>query len=261
MNSRKIISIILVVMMLMLICSCSNHKSFYSASNSSSSSDSSVNKTENHSHSFGDWVITKNPTLKQSGVKERTCSCGYKETAEIFAKFDELSEFVSNNAYDYSGGSYTVRENVEKFGSGCRLIYPGYTVEGGGWDISLTYSPTTHDTIFLISYGFVGSQLETFAFSVEDGVVVDRYEYLFQHQNFKASFTDQISGSFSVSNLNSIDMLNYTYASKESGRSFEAFVNGYQQNACAYAKQLAIFFDAYFEYKGLSIRMSDFGFK
>ncbi|MDD6200626.1 MAG: endonuclease, partial [Firmicutes bacterium] len=35
-------------------------------------------------HSFGDWVVTKEPTATESGSKERVCSVGgYKETAEI----------------------------------------------------------------------------------------------------------------------------------------------------------------------------------
>ncbi len=35
-------------------------------------------------HSFGAWVVTKNPTLTEAGAKKRTCSvCGHVETAVI----------------------------------------------------------------------------------------------------------------------------------------------------------------------------------
>lgn len=36
-----------------------------------------------HTHSFGDWVITKAATCTESGKQERTCSCGEKETLSI----------------------------------------------------------------------------------------------------------------------------------------------------------------------------------
>lgn len=37
-------------------------------------------------HSFGAWVVTKNPTLTEAGLKKRTCSvCGHVETAAIAA--------------------------------------------------------------------------------------------------------------------------------------------------------------------------------
>lgn len=38
-----------------------------------------------HSHSYGEWVIVKNATCNEEGMKERTCSCGKKETDTIVA--------------------------------------------------------------------------------------------------------------------------------------------------------------------------------
>lgn len=34
-------------------------------------------------HTFGEWTVTKEATEDAEGVKERSCSCGYKETAKI----------------------------------------------------------------------------------------------------------------------------------------------------------------------------------
>ncbi|GEM_PF-6075223 len=186
-------------------------------------------------------------------------SCSEKSQGNP-SKFDELADFMTNNASDYSDGSYTVRENAKNFGKDCRLIYPGYGVDEGGWTIALTFNPSTKTTVFLVSYGYVSSMLTSLAFSVQDGVVVDRYDYLFQVENFIGGFKDQIYGSIYPSSLNASETLNYKSYSAGSGGAFKYFVDGYQKDACAYAKQLLIFFNAYFKSKGLSLTMSDFGF-
>lgn len=76
------------------------------------------NNQTQHTHSFGEWAITKNATCTGAGLKERTCSCGEKETQsiaalghstrqgicetcgqfinELAAEVNELSEFVSD---------------------------------------------------------------------------------------------------------------------------------------------------------------------
>ncbi|MGN0633266.1 MAG: hypothetical protein ACI4JW_05295 [Oscillospiraceae bacterium] len=39
-----------------------------------------------HSHSFGEWTVTTEPTCTESGIKSRECDCGHTERAEIAAK-------------------------------------------------------------------------------------------------------------------------------------------------------------------------------
>ncbi len=246
---KRIISAFLILMMLISICI---------VASSCSSDNNATAKT--HIHSYGEWTVVTSPTLKQSGVKKRVCSCGEQETAEIPSKFDELADFMTNNASDYSDGSYTVRENAKNFGKDCRLIYPGYGVDEGGWTIALTFNPSTKNTVFLVSYGYVSSMLDSLAFSVQDGVVVDRYDYLFQEENFTGGYKDQIYGSIYPSSLNASETLNYKSYSAGSGGAFKYFADSYQKYACGYAKQLVIFFNAYFKSKGLSLNMSDFGF-
>ena len=44
----------------------------------------SCNKTpEEHTHTYGEWKITKEATLNETGAQERTCTCGEKETQSI----------------------------------------------------------------------------------------------------------------------------------------------------------------------------------
>ncbi|MFR1433733.1 MAG: DUF4886 domain-containing protein [Acutalibacteraceae bacterium] len=43
-------------------------------------------KRESAAHTYGEWVVTKDPTATEKGSQERVCSvCGYRETAEIDA--------------------------------------------------------------------------------------------------------------------------------------------------------------------------------
>lgn len=61
----------------------------------------------NHSHSYGEWTVTKSPTCSSEGTKTRKCSlCGAIETAAIPKK-----EHTFNNSISYADGKYTYRCN------------------------------------------------------------------------------------------------------------------------------------------------------
>jgi len=36
-----------------------------------------------HTHSYGEWSVTRVSTCSEAGVQERTCSCGHKETEAL----------------------------------------------------------------------------------------------------------------------------------------------------------------------------------
>ena len=36
-----------------------------------------------HTHSFGEWMVTTNPTCMEAGIKTRECDCGVTERAEV----------------------------------------------------------------------------------------------------------------------------------------------------------------------------------
>lgn len=36
-----------------------------------------------HTHSFGEWMVTTNPTCTEAGIKTRECDCGVTERAEV----------------------------------------------------------------------------------------------------------------------------------------------------------------------------------
>ena len=46
-----------------------------------------------HTHAFGEWVTVKEATEAEEGLKERTCSCGEKQTEKI-AKLEHVHNYV-----------------------------------------------------------------------------------------------------------------------------------------------------------------------
>ncbi len=38
-----------------------------------------------HTHLFGEWEVTKSPTCTEDGIRSRYCSCGEKQTEEVYA--------------------------------------------------------------------------------------------------------------------------------------------------------------------------------
>ena len=53
----------------------------------------SCGEKQEHTHVFGEWVVVKEATEEEDGLKERVCECGEKESEEI-AKLEHVHEFV-----------------------------------------------------------------------------------------------------------------------------------------------------------------------
>ena len=54
-------------------------------------------KVAEHTHSFGDWVVTKEATCTEPGEQTRSCDCGYSETQVIPAKGHDYVNGVCAN--------------------------------------------------------------------------------------------------------------------------------------------------------------------
>lgn len=54
-------------------------------------------------HRFGEWVVSKEATESEGGLKERTCACGEKETAIIPVKIPEAPAYTRDGDYIYFG--------------------------------------------------------------------------------------------------------------------------------------------------------------
>ena len=59
-------------------------------------------KTEEqkHEHSFGEWVVTHEPTCTENGEKRRTCECGETKTKTIDKKEHTPDTVVVENKKD-----------------------------------------------------------------------------------------------------------------------------------------------------------------
>ncbi|MBE6529381.1 MAG: hypothetical protein E7680_02110 [Ruminococcaceae bacterium] len=68
------------------------------------------NNQTQHTHSFGEWAITKNATCTEAGKQERYCSCGEKQTQTIAAT-------GHSKELDYNTVMATCTENGSMIGS------------------------------------------------------------------------------------------------------------------------------------------------
>ena len=50
-----------------------------------------------HTHAYSSWVVVDEPTCTEEGLRERTCSCGEKETEAIAALGHTAGEAVKEN--------------------------------------------------------------------------------------------------------------------------------------------------------------------
>lgn len=53
-----------------------------------------------HEHAFGEWTVVKAPTCTETGLEERVCACGEKETREVAALGHDWDEGVLPETYD-----------------------------------------------------------------------------------------------------------------------------------------------------------------
>ena len=49
-----------------------------------------------HTHNFGEWVVVKEATEQEEGLREKTCSCGEKQTEKI-AKLEHVHKFENGS--------------------------------------------------------------------------------------------------------------------------------------------------------------------
>ena len=85
MKKLTLIVTISILSLFMLFTSCGNADN-QDGNNENNSSETTLEgdvTTGTHVHKYGEWVTVSEPTCKESGTKERTCSCGSKETEDI----------------------------------------------------------------------------------------------------------------------------------------------------------------------------------
>ena len=76
-KTRKRISIILCILMLL------GTLVFVSCATTSTNNSSSTSNQQQHVHTYGNWVITKDPTCIETGIQTQSCSCGDTKSQNI----------------------------------------------------------------------------------------------------------------------------------------------------------------------------------
>ena len=75
--------IIVVIVLLLLLVKCEPEEN--------------VDPPVEHTHTYSSWVVVDEPTCTEEGLRERTCSCGEKETEQIAALGHTAGEAVREN--------------------------------------------------------------------------------------------------------------------------------------------------------------------
>ncbi len=217
-----------------------------------------------HVHSFSEWKTQKEPTLTEGGSSIRKCSCGETETQPIPAKLIAFAEEIRKNADYYESGVYSATYNVKDFIESCHLPPDEFlysykdSVKNGEWSICPTFTSTSGTIAFLVIHTVDGAT-KSFGFSVEDGVILNNYSYVYIYTNYLAPATHKVYGTFNTKNLYSTSSFSYSNYS-DTGKSISFFLDEHCKDACNFAQQLTIFFDAFFKYKNIPLNMTDFGF-
>ena len=86
---RILISIGLCILFVFVLVSCGNSQQQQTTENTET-----LETTVSHVHTFGEWTVTKEPTCEESGIRERTCSCGEKETETIPATGHDIVDGI-----------------------------------------------------------------------------------------------------------------------------------------------------------------------
>ena len=87
---------------------------------------------EPHTHTFGEWVVVKEATEEEAGLKERTCECGEKET-EVIEKLEHVHNFVE--------GKCACGETTEVLVEAIEITGKAEMSEGEEQTLSLTVLP------------------------------------------------------------------------------------------------------------------------
>ena len=61
---------------------------------------------EQHTHTFGEWITTKEPSYTEEGISERYCACGEKQITAIAKKTPQVITLTAENFWDYFNGTY-----------------------------------------------------------------------------------------------------------------------------------------------------------
>ena len=83
-----------------------------------------------HEHDYGDWVVLNYPTATQTGLEERECSCGHKET-QVMPVEENVLAYEFEEAYN---GYFVVGKGTNKDADlHIPSEYHGYPVVGIGY--------------------------------------------------------------------------------------------------------------------------------
>ena len=111
---------------------------------------------EEHVHAFGEWVVVKEATEEEEGLKERECACGEKET-EVIAKLEHVHNFVNGECA--CGAKEEIVEVTLVISGGYYVVLGEYinleaVVTPEGTEVDLVWT-SSDENILEVEYGIV----------------------------------------------------------------------------------------------------------
>ena len=102
---------------------------------------------------------------------------------------------------------------------------------------------------------------ESISISINNGIIANRYDYLYSYTNPIGGYTDKIQGTFTATSLSSTSKFTYTNYSAGSGKAFTYFVENYQKDAAECAKLLTEYLDEFLAHNNLGFTSESFNLK
>lgn len=220
-----------------------------------------------HTHSYGEWETSKEATCAIEGTQMQSCSCGDYVTKSI-PKTDKhtfsngkcticnlsivtaIGDIIKQSPDQYTSGAYIKSFTCSTFSS---------KEKSYNYGLGFAYNETNKT----LTIQLVKSDLSTESISVtiNNGVISNRYEYLYSYTNPVGGYTDKIQGVFTATSLSSTSSFTYTNYSAGSGKAFTYFVDDYKEDAANCAKLLTEYLNEFLTYNELGFTAEAFNLK
>lgn len=225
------------------------------------------NKQPEHTHAYGEWKTSKEATCASEGVLVQECSCGEyltKNTPKIenhtfsngnctvcnLSIINVIGNIIKQNTDQYTSGSY-----IKSF------ICSDFSSKDKSYNYGLGFSYNENNKTLIIQLLKNDLSTESITISINNGIIANRYEYLYSYTNPYGGYTDEIQGTFTATSLSSTSKFTYTNYSAGSGKAFTYFVEGYQKDAAECAKLLTEYLDEFLAHNNLGFTSESFNLK
>ena len=160
-----------------------------------------------------------------------------------------IGSIVKNNPDQYTAGAYIKSFTCASFST---------NNDASKYAIGFAYEENTGTLLILLSKK---DSSESISILINNGVIANRYKYMYSYTNDIAGFTDKIEGMFYASSLSNTSSFTYTDYTAGSGKAFSWFVDDYTEDAAKLTKLLVEYLNEFLENKNIGFTAEVFNLK